>query len=116
LALSLVEFDGARFEVVDRLVKEVGVRTKPRVLHDEAEVGAALGIWLEHDGQQVTGFGGDVVGEGQRGVDDVLVEQVDVVAVRVGGVVIKGEIAGEHGVEDDAAGPYIDGRADVGAF
>lgn len=50
LALSLVELDGARFEVFDGLVKEVGVWSQPRVSHDTTEVGAALGIRLEHDG------------------------------------------------------------------
>jgi len=50
LALSLVEFDGARFEVVDGLVKDVGVWSQPRVSHDKAELGAAAGIRLEHDG------------------------------------------------------------------
>ncbi len=51
LALSLVEFDGAGFEVFDGLVKEMGVRGQPRVLHNEAEISTALRVWLQHDAQ-----------------------------------------------------------------
>jgi hypothetical protein len=50
LALSLVELNSARFEVFDGLVEEVGVWAQPKVLHNPSEVGAALGVWLEHDG------------------------------------------------------------------
>jgi hypothetical protein len=51
LALSLVEFDGAGFDVFDALVKEMGVWGQPRVLHDKFEVSTALRIWLQHDAQ-----------------------------------------------------------------
>ena len=51
LAFSLVEFDGACFEVFDGFFKEIGVWGQPRVLHNMAEVGTALRIWLEHYSQ-----------------------------------------------------------------
>ena len=70
--------------------------------HNGRQVRTAGGIGDEHDGQEIPGFIGDVVGEGKGSVDDVLVEQVDVVAVRVGRVVIEGEVASEHSVQDNS--------------
>lgn len=40
----------------------------------------------------------DIFGEGERCRNDIFVQQVDVVAFRVGWIVIEGEIAGEHGI------------------
>jgi hypothetical protein len=51
LALSLVEFDGAGFEVVDGLFKDMGIWGQPRVLHNVFEVSTALRIWLQHDAE-----------------------------------------------------------------
>ena len=109
-------FHGGVFELADGLVKHVAVGSEPAMVLDPLEAGAVDGVGLEHEGEELASVGGDVLGEGERGVDDVLVEEVNVVAVRVGGVVVKGKVAGEHGIEDDAAGPDVDGGADVGAL
>jgi hypothetical protein len=84
--------------------------------HYFIEASAASGIGYEHHAEDVSRFGRDVLWEGKRGVDDVFVEQINVIAVRVGGVVIEGEVASEHGVQDDAAAPDVDCTADVEAF
>lgn len=47
----------------------------------------------------------DVVGEGERRVNNVLVEKVDIIAVWIGGIVIEGEVARQYCVENYAAGP-----------
>jgi hypothetical protein len=48
--------------------------------------------------EQVSCMRCNIFGEGERGRDDVFVEQVDVVALWIGWVVIEGEVAGEHGI------------------
>jgi hypothetical protein len=39
-----------------------------------------------------------ILRESEGGRDDVFVQQVDIIALRIGGVVVKRKIAGEHGV------------------
>jgi hypothetical protein len=75
-----------------------GISCKPRMIHYVFKVGTAGGIRDEHQTEYISCLGRYVVWEGEWGVDDVFVQQVDVVAVWVGGVIVEGEVAGEHGV------------------
>lgn len=100
-------------ELVDRLVERRGVLAKPRVSSNVLDRAAVGWVGDEHLEEELSRLGGDPVGEGEGGVDDVLVEEVDIVAFRVGRIVVVGEVAGEHGVEDDAATPHVDRRSDV---
>jgi len=93
-----------------------GISSEPRVVHYFLEAGAASGVRDEHHAKYVSRLRRDVVWEGKRGVDDVLIEEIDVVTVRVGRIVVKGEIASEHGVEDNPTAPDVNGTADIEAF
>ena len=83
--------------------------------HDLVEGRALRGVRHEHAQEQGARLGGDIVGEGKRGGHNVLVQHIDIVAVRVRGVVVERQVAGEHGIQDHAARPHVDGRADVHA-
>lgn len=50
------------------------------------------------------------------GVDDVSIELVDVVAIRVGRIVVERKVAAQHRVEDDTTAPDVDGAPDVHAL
>ena len=60
--------------------------------HDGLNAGPVFRVGDEHKRQEIPRFGGDVVGERQWCVDDILVQQVNVVSVRVGRVVIEGKV------------------------
>jgi len=62
------------------------------------EIGAFPGIRNKDSAEEVAGVWGNIVGECERSVDDVLVEEVDVVAFGICRIVVEGEIAGQHGV------------------
>lgn len=62
--------------------------------HDGLNTGPIFRVGDEHKRQQIPRFGGDVVGEGQWCVDDILVQQVNVVSVWVRRVVIEWKITG----------------------
>ena len=86
------------------------------MLHDNVETGSSGRIWDEHDAEEIAGLFGDVIGKGERGADNVLVQKIDVVAVWIGGVVVKRQVSGKHGIENDAAAPNINCAADVEAL
>ena len=94
--------DSSALQLIDTLLEEMSVWCQPSMPHDRRQVCTAGGIGDEHDGQEIPRLLGDVVGEGKGSVDDVLVEQIDVVAVRVGRDVIEGEVASEHSVQDNS--------------
>ena len=98
------------------IVSGSSIGSKPRVYHYGFEAGAASRIRDEHHAEYVSGFCRDVLWEGERSVYDVFIEEVDVVAVGVGGVIVEREVASEHGVEDDTTAPDVDCTADVEAF
>lgn len=83
--------------------------------HDSLNVSSVFRIRDEHKREEIPGLSGDVVGERQWGVDDIFVQEVNVVSVRVGRVVVEGEVTGQHSVEDDAATPNVHGGPDVHA-
>ena len=78
------------------------------MVHDSVDVSPFFRIGNKHEREEIPGLGGDIVGERRGSDDNILVEQVDIVLV-----VIKGEIAGEHSVQDNAATPNIHGRSNV---
>lgn len=63
--------------------------------------------------KELTRFIRDPFGEDEFGIENVLVEQVDVVSFGVCWIVIVREVTGEHCVEDDTARPDIDSGTDV---
>ena len=85
------------------------------MVHDGLDISSVFGIGDEHERQEIPGLRRDVVGERQRGVDNILVQQVDVVSVGVGRVIVEGEVTGQHSVEDNTATPNIHGRSNVPA-
>jgi hypothetical protein len=92
------------------------VRRKPRVLHDTLEAASAGGVRDEHHAEEVAGLSGDVLWKGKWGVDDILVEEVDVVTVGVGRVIVEWKIPRQHGVKDNAAAPDVNGTANIEAL
>jgi hypothetical protein len=73
------------------------------VASDLKEIGTFSGVRNQNPSQEITGVRSDVFGEGQRRGDDVLVKEVDIVAVRVGWIVVERQIAREHGVLNKAS-------------
>lgn len=116
LTLFVVLGVGERFQRLDGPDKERAMRMKPWVRHHLGKGCSVNGVRNEHDGKQMSSFGRDVGRELERGVEDIAVKLVDVVAVRVCWVVVKGEVAREHGIEDDTTTPDVDGRTDVHAL
>jgi len=86
---------------------------QPWMTHNGVQIGSPSGIGDEHEAQEVASFSGDVVGEGEGRVDDILVEEIDIVTIGVGRVVVEGEISCQHSVEDDTATPDINCASDV---
>lgn len=124
-ALLLMLFHGCPLEVSDRLAKgrwdaigarSSSVRCQPWVAHDGVKVSTTGWIWDQHQSQQIPGLGGDEVGEGQGRVDNVSVQEVDVVSVGIGWVIVEWEISSQHGIEDNTATPDVDSGANVHAF
>ena len=103
------------FQVSKSTVKECGTGAKPTVVHDSLDTSSVFGVGDEHEREEIPGLGGYIVRERQWGVDDIFVQQVNVVSVGVGRVIIEGEVAGKHGVEDDAATPNVHGGSDIHA-
>lgn len=81
---------------------DVRILTQPAVASDFEEVGTFARIGNQDSSQEVTGVRGDIFGESEGRSDDVLVKEVDIVAVRVGWVIIERQIACEHGVLNEA--------------
>ena len=52
------------------------------------EFAAKIGIRNEHHEKEIPRFFGDPIGKDELRVDDVLVEQIDVVAFRIRGIII----------------------------
>jgi hypothetical protein len=84
--------------------------------HNAIKIGAAGRVRNEHHTEKISSIGRDVFREGERGADDVLVEKVDIVAIRIGRIVVERKVTSEHGIENDATAPNIDGAADIEAF
>ena len=103
------------FQVPKGTVEERRAGAEPTVVHDSLDISSIFGIRDEHKRQEIPGLGGNVIGEGQWGVDNIFVQQVNVVSVGVGRVVVEGEVTGQHSVEDDTATPNVHGGSDVHA-
>jgi hypothetical protein len=54
--------------------------------------------------------------EGEQGVDGVLVEEVDVVTIGVGGVIVERKAPCQHGIEHNAVVLDIDNTANIVAL
>lgn len=74
------------------------VLAQPAVPGNFEKVGALTGIGDEDALQKIASMRGDVFGEGERGRDDILVEEVNVVAFGVGRIVVKRQVSGQHGI------------------
>lgn len=114
-SLSLSHFRVLRhlFELVDRLLECGRVVPQKGMLRHLLERAPQLGVRNEHHQQEVTRGGRDPLGERERRVDDVFVEEVDIVAFGVGGIVVVREVASQHRVEDDSTTPNVHGRSYV---
>ena len=86
------------FHILDASFEKMGPWFQPYVLHDRREVGPFDRIRDQHLLKKITGFEGNVIGERQLGADDVFVEQVDVVPIRIRGIIVKGQVSSQHGV------------------
>lgn len=113
LPLVVLGFLRRHLEVLNRAVEQVRVASEPGVTRDVFKGAPLRRIGHEHLEQEVPRLSRNPFRERERGVDDVLVQQVDVVAVGVRRIVVKGQVSGQHGVQDDAARPDVDGAADV---
>ena len=92
----MVLLDSSALQLVDALRELVRIWCEPLVTHDCREVRATSWVGDQHDGEEIASLLRDIVREGERGIDDVLVQQVDVVAIRVSRVIVEGEVARQH--------------------
>jgi hypothetical protein len=65
------------------------VLTEPAMPRNFEEVRTLPRVRYQYPPQQIAGVGGDILWECQRGCNYVLVQQVDVVAVRIRRIVIE---------------------------
>ena len=82
--------------------------------HDVRQARVSFQVRHKHHGKEVACIQTDIVGEGEGHVDYGLVEELDIVAIGVGRVIIKREIAGER-IEDNT-GPCVYRRANIQAL
>lgn len=77
---------------------DVGILAQPTVPGNLEEIGTFPGVGDKDSAEEVARMGGNVFGECERSVDDVLVQEVDVVALGVRRIIIEGKIACQHRV------------------
>lgn len=71
---------------------------QPAMSRDFEKIRSLSGIGHQNASEQIAGMGGDIFREGERGRNNVFVQQVDVITVWVRRVIVKGQVTGEHGV------------------
>ena len=71
---------------------------QPTVTRHLEQVGALPWVGDKDALEEISCVWCDVFGESERGGDDVLVQKVDVVTLRVSWVVVEGQVASQHGV------------------
>lgn len=69
------------------------VLTQPTVASNFEEIGTFARVGNQNPSQEITSMRGHVFGEGERRGDDVFVQKIDVVTIRVGRVVVEWQIA-----------------------
>jgi hypothetical protein len=74
----------------------MGVFTQPAMPGDLEQVSPFSWVRHKDSSQKIAGMRCDIFGEGQRSRNNVFVEKVDVVAFRIGWIVVEGEIACQH--------------------
>jgi hypothetical protein len=114
LADHVVRKDELMF--LDGALKERVMRLQPQVLLNLGNGTTVLRVGNKHHEEQVLDNIRHVFWEVEGGAHNILVEEVDVVTVRVCGVVIIRKVAGNHGVQDDTTRPNIDSGTDVETF
>ena len=80
--------------MLDRLVESGSVFPQPGVTGNVFDRATKSWIRDEHHVEEVTRFFRDPVGEDERSVENVLVEQVDVVSLRIRWIVVVREVTG----------------------
>jgi hypothetical protein len=73
---------------------------QPAMTRDLEQICALSWVWDEYALEKVSCMRRDIFGESEWGGDDVLVEKVDVVTLRVRRVIVKGQVASQHGILD----------------
>lgn len=73
------------------------------MLHDSAKICTTRRVWDEHHAEEVSGFRGDVIGEGEGSIHDVLIQQVDIIAIGIGRVIVERKVPCKHGIQYDTA-------------
>ena len=77
---------------------EVSILAEPAVSRYLKQVCSAPWVWHQYPSQQVSCVWCNVLGEGQSGRSDILIQEVNVVTFWIRWVVVEGEVTGEHGV------------------
>lgn len=80
---------------------------------DVTDGATSCGVRDKHPSQEIPSIGTNGWGEDKGRGEDVLVELIDVITIRICRVIIIGEVTSEHGVEDDTTGPDIDSGTHV---
>jgi hypothetical protein len=75
----------ARSDALD----DVRIFAQPAVAGYFEKVGSLPGVWDENPPEKISSMGGDIFGKGEGRVDNVLVQQVDIIALGVGRIVVK---------------------------
>lgn len=96
--LLVVLLHCSSFEIVDLFAEKMRIWGQPVVFHDGGEISATGRVRDEHHGKEVAGIFGDILGERERSVNNVLVEKVYVITIRVCGIVIEWKVTCKHGV------------------
>ena len=76
----------------------VSVLAQPTMPGHLEQIGSLPWIGHEDSTQEVAGVRGHVFGKGEWSRDDVFIEEVDVVALRVGGIIVERQISSEHSI------------------
>jgi len=76
----------------------VRVVAEPAVSGDLEQVRTLSRVGYENTFQKISSMRCYVFGKGERGGHNVLVQEVDVVALGVGWIIVEGQVAGKHGV------------------
>jgi hypothetical protein len=76
----------------------MSVVCQPAVTRDLEQIRTLSWVGHQYALEQISCVGCDVFGEGEWSGNNVLVEKVDVIALRVGWVVVEGQVTCQHGV------------------
>ena len=78
------------------MLDDLGILRQPTMTGDFEKVGSLSWVRNQYAAEKITSVRCDVLGKGEGGRDYVFVQEVNVVSLWVGRVVVEGQVTGKH--------------------